>query len=81
MNEFGHLPVEGVGVGIGSERGSRKRGQRGVFGGCRPGIACNKFNSVLKGGRDQFIKTCTSFNRVRWAVIESSSGISKGEMI
>lgn len=54
MNEFEHLPVEGVDVGIGWEQSSRKRGGlvgraggRGGLGGC-PGIACNKFYSLLK---------------------------------
>lgn len=43
--------------------------------GC-PGIACNKFYSLFKGGRSVF-KTCTSFTKR--AVIEYSSGISNGE--
>lgn len=57
MNEFEHLPVEGVGAGRAA--GSRECRADGGFGGGCPGIACNKFYSVLKGG--QFL-TCTSLN-------------------
>lgn len=78
MNEFGRLPVDGVGFGTGQgRRGRRRRGLVGDLGGCRPGIACNKISS-FKRGQICLFKMCTSITEPGGQWLNILSGISTG---
>lgn len=68
MNEFEHLPVEGVGVGVGWEQrgaGNEEGGGgdgRGDWEGVVQALHAISFTLCLKGA-DRFLKTCTSFTK------------------